>query len=188
MEAAPRTRLSAEARREQVITIALAHFGRGGYHGTSTEAIAAESGVSQPYLFRLFKTKRELFLACVERCQQRILEAFETAGRAAPEGEALRAMGSAYMDLLDDPTYLRFQLQMYATCGTDPEIRTPVREGFRELIDMVREVAGASEAELWRFAATGMMLNVVASIGLREIADEDPWAAAWMDPKALFDE
>ena len=185
MEAAPRTRLSAEARREQFVTIALRHFGRGGYHGTSTEAIAAESGVSQPYLFRLFKTKRELFLACVERCQERILEAFETAGRAAPEGEALHAMGEAYMDLLEDPSYLRFQLQMYAACD-DPEIRAPVREGFRALADLVREVSGAPESEIWAFVATGMMLNVVASIGLREIADEDPWAKAWSDPKALF--
>jgi AcrR family transcriptional regulator len=182
-----RVRLSADQRREQFVTIAIEHFGHGGYHGTSTEAIAAESGVSQPYLFRLFKTKRELFLACVERCQHRILEAFETAGREAPEGEALHAMGRAYMDLLEDPAYLRFQLQTYAACA-DPEIRAPVREGFRGLAALVREVTGAPEADIWSFVATGMMLNVLASIGLREIADEDPWAAAWSDPKALFDQ
>ena len=56
---------SAEDRREEIVGIAFRHFGEGGYHGTSTEAIAREAGISQPYLFRLFRTKRELFLACV---------------------------------------------------------------------------------------------------------------------------
>ena len=40
------------------------HFAIGGYNGTSTEAIAREAGISQPYLFRLFRTKKELFIAC----------------------------------------------------------------------------------------------------------------------------
>ena len=45
-----------------------------GLHGASTEDIAAAAGISQPYLFRLFGTKKELFLATVERCMA------ETAG------------------------------------------------------------------------------------------------------------
>ena len=58
--AATRTRKSAEVRREEILAVALRHFAIGGFHGTSTEAIAREAGISQPYLFRLFRTKREL--------------------------------------------------------------------------------------------------------------------------------
>ena len=61
-------RRSAADRREEIVGIAFRHFGVGGFYGTSTEAIALEAGISQPYLFRLFKTKRGLFLACVDRC------------------------------------------------------------------------------------------------------------------------
>src|SRR3954454_15084822 len=110
---ATRTRVPAAERREQVVAIALRHFADGGFNGTSTEAIAAEVGVSQPYLFRLFRTKRELFLACCAESNRRIREAFRPAAAAAPHGEKLTAMGSAYMDLLTDRHLLRFQQQMY---------------------------------------------------------------------------
>src|ERR671921_156971 len=108
---ATRTRVPAAERREQVVAIALRHFAEGGFNGTSTEAIAAEVGVSQPYLFRLFRTKRELFLACCA--------ASNSAAATAPEGERLTAMGAAYMDLLTDRHLLRFQLQMYAACADE---------------------------------------------------------------------
>ena len=185
--ASTRVRMPASERREQVIAIALRHFAAGGYHGTSTEAIAAEVGLSQPYLFRLFRTKRDLFLACCDACNQRIGSQLIPAAQAAPEGEKLTAMGGAYMDLLADEHLLRFQLQMYAACSDDV-IRAAVRDGWRRLVMEVRGVTTAPEAELWRFFATGMMLNVVATIGLHEIAAEDPWAAAWIDPKSLLDE
>ena len=42
---------------------ARAAFARGGLHGTSTEEIAEAAGISQPYLFRLFGTKKRLFVA-----------------------------------------------------------------------------------------------------------------------------
>jgi AcrR family transcriptional regulator len=187
MEAATRTRVPAAQRREQTVAIALRHFAGGGYHGTSTEAIATEVGVSQPYLFRLFRTKRELFLACCEACHERIRTTFRTAAEAAPAQERLAAMGHAYVELLSDKHLLRFQLQQYAACS-DPIIRAEVRRLYRELVDEVRSLSGASEAELWQYFANGMLLNVVATLGLEEVAGEDPWAAAWSDPESVLHE
>jgi AcrR family transcriptional regulator len=144
MEAGARIRIPAAERREQVTAIALRHFAGGGFNGTSTEAIAAEVGVSQPYLFRLFSTKRELFLSCCAACNGRIRAAFRETAAEAPEGERLTAMGRRYMELLEDRHLLRFQLQMYAACSDD-EIRTEVRRLYGELIDEVREISGAPE-------------------------------------------
>ena len=56
-------RKSAEERREAVLDAALVEFAEHGLHGGSTEAIAAKAGISQPYVFRLFGTKKELFTA-----------------------------------------------------------------------------------------------------------------------------
>src|ERR1700754_4449626 len=110
-------RRSAEERREEIVEIALRHFAEGGYHGTSTEDIAREAGISQPYLFRLFGTKRELFLACLERCFAQITEVF-----AANAQDGLESMGVAYRDqLLPDRHMLLFQMQSYVT--DDPVIR-----------------------------------------------------------------
>jgi AcrR family transcriptional regulator len=88
-------RKSAEVRREEILAVAMEHFAEGGYHGTSTEVIAKQAGISQPYLFRLFRTKRELFLACDDRACEKVLDAFRRAAAAAPAGEELRAMGQA---------------------------------------------------------------------------------------------
>ena len=78
-----RTRKSAEERREEIVAIAIEQFALSGYKGTSTEAIAREAGISQPYLFRLFKTKRDLFLACYDVSHERILDDVPGGRRAA---------------------------------------------------------------------------------------------------------
>src|SRR5215212_10397208 len=100
MATEPRVRKSADERREEILTVALRHFAIGGLHGTSTEAIAREAGISQPYLFRLFRTKRELFLACVDRADGKVSDVFRRAVAEAPEGERLQAMGRAYIEEL----------------------------------------------------------------------------------------
>ena len=93
-------RKSADERREEILAVAIEHFAAGGFHGTSTEAIAKEAGISQPYLFRLFRTKRELFLACNDRACEKVLDAFRRAAAAAPDDERLHAMGRAYIEQL----------------------------------------------------------------------------------------
>src|SRR5437762_13539925 len=72
-------RKSAEERREQILEAALAEFAAHGLEGGSTEAIAKAVGISQPYVFRLFGTKKELFMATIERCMLGTLEMFRTA-------------------------------------------------------------------------------------------------------------
>jgi AcrR family transcriptional regulator len=181
----PRQRLTAGERREQIVAVALRHFAQTGLHGTSTEDIAAETGLSQPYLFRLFRTKRDLFLACCESCMTRTADAFRTVAETAPPGEKLSAMGVAYRTMLEDEHLLRFQLQMYAACA-DPVIRERARDLYRDLVFEVRELSGVAEDELWRFFATGMLINVISTIGLPEIADQDPWAAEWSNPAEML--
>src|SRR5215211_2803311 len=123
---ATRTRKSAEERREEIIALAIEQFAVGGYRGTSTDAIAREAGISQPYLFRLFKTKRDLFLACFEVTHGRIADTFASAARGVPKDEALAAMGAGYMQLLEDTNARLFQMQSYAACS-DPVIQARVR-------------------------------------------------------------
>src|ERR671934_779336 len=93
-------RKSAEERRAEILDAALVEFAAHGLDGGSTEAIARAVGISQPYVFRLFGTKKELFMATVERCMRGTLEMFHTAS-AGLKGEAvLEAIGEAYMQRL----------------------------------------------------------------------------------------
>src|SRR5438132_8274425 len=113
-------RKSAEERREAVLEAALEEFAARGLDGASTEAIAAKAGISQPYVFRLFGTKKELFKAVVVRCFRQTLEVFQAAAEGKRGEEALEAMGTAYRELLlADRIRLRAQMQAYAACD-DP--------------------------------------------------------------------
>src|SRR5260221_13575640 len=95
-------RMTADERRESVLEAALIEFAARGLEGTSTEHVAHRAGISQPYLFRLFPTKKALFLALAERSFQREAEAF-TAAAADRVGEvALDAVGPAYAGLVGD--------------------------------------------------------------------------------------
>ena len=182
---ATKTRKSAEERREEIVALAIEQFALGGYRGTSTEAIAREAGISQPYLFRLFKTKRELFLACHDVSDRRVLETFRAAARGVRREEVLPAMGRAYVELLSDRTALLFQMQSYAACS-DPVIQARVRESYGELVEEVTRLSGATPAEIWQFFSHGMLLNVIASLDLAAIADTDEWARAWCQPGELI--
>jgi AcrR family transcriptional regulator len=156
-------RMSADERRSEIIAIAFRRFAEGGYNGTSTEDIAREAGISQPYLFRLFRTKRELFLACADRCYGGVAEVFAAAAEGAEN--PMEAMGHAYGEqLLPDRHALMFQMQSHAT--GDPEITAYVREGFTGLRERVAALAGVPVEETWNFFATGMLLNVTAMLDL----------------------
>jgi AcrR family transcriptional regulator len=164
-----RTRLTAAERREQVVATSLKHFAHGGFHGTSTEAIAEDIGLSQPYLFRLFNTKRELFLACCTACNQRIRDVFTDACAGETPEERMHSMGMAYDAVLTDEDLLAFQLQMYAAAAADPVIREEAGALFRELVEDVRRLAGVDDETLKSFFAKGMLMNVAVTLGIDEL-------------------
>jgi len=171
--AASSSRLSAEERRDEVVAAAVTEFSQGGLAGTSTEAIARRAGVSQPYLFQLFGTKKELFIAVIRRCFERTTVHFQVVGRAARSrsGDAdviLEEMGRSYADLIADRELLLMQLHAYAACG-DPEIRGVVRDEFARLYREVARLSGAGEPALERWFAYGMLCNLGTAIGLPNI-------------------
>ena len=178
---APARRKSADERREEILTVAVEHFAEGGYHGTSTEVIAREAGISQPYLFRLFRTKKELFLACTDRACEKVIATFRRAAGAAEPGHELEDMGHAYVhELLEDRHALLMLMQGYAAVA-DPEIQAHVRDGYGEVVDEVGRLSGATPDEVWSFFATGMLLNIVTALDLSKIADRNRWAKAWTE-------
>src|SRR5258708_35274043 len=98
----PATRQTAEERREAVLKAAATAFAQGGLHGASTEDIARAAGISQPYLFRLFGTKKELYLATAGRAVDHLYEDFADAARGKQGLNELRAMVYAYETVMPD--------------------------------------------------------------------------------------
>jgi AcrR family transcriptional regulator len=173
------TRMTADERRASILDAALHEFAERGLGGASTEAIAARAGISQPYVFRLFGTKKELFKASVARCFRETLETFQRAAEGKRGKEALEAMGRAYVEeLLVDRVRLRAQMQAYAACD-DPDLCAVVRDGYGDLVSYVERVSGLPPADVARFFAKGMLLNVIASMGIE--SSQEPWAARLLE-------
>jgi AcrR family transcriptional regulator len=167
------TRHTAQERREAVFDVAAHEFARKGLHGASTDEIARRAGISQPYLFRLFRTKKDLYLETVGRKLEETYRVFEQASRGKSGEEALRAMGDAYTELTAaDRDRILLMLQCFASCE-DEDVRTAVRAVWRDLVELVEQRSGAPAEEVSSFFADGMLLTVSMAMNLFE--EPTPW-------------
>jgi AcrR family transcriptional regulator len=175
-------RQSAEARRTSILRAAVVEFARSGYAGTSTEAIAARAGISQPYIFRLFGTKKDLFIATYDMVTTTIDQAFTAAAQGLEGEDAMAAMGLAYLELLQDPDLLQVQLHGFAAAAADPDIARACQDTFRRLWMLVRNYADVTPQQMRDFFAHGMLCSVLAAIDL--VSVPEPWAQSFFDDLA----
>jgi len=166
--------MSAEERREEVLRAAAIAFADGGYQGTTTQDVAERAGISQPYIFRLFSSKKELFLAVVEECFRRTRESFAKAAEGFSGDEALHAMGKAYIELVRDPVNLLIQMHCFTAAASDPDIRAVAQRGMRNVWETAATASGASDEALRSWLAMGMLCNMVAALGIEQV--DEPWA------------
>lgn len=171
----PPTRMTGQQRREQVLAVAEQEFAAAGLHGASTERIAHQAGITQAYVFRLFGTKKQLFLACVDAAFERMTLALLAAAGGATGIESLSAMGREYYAMLADRTTLLLQLQGTAAAAAgDAEMRDAVRASFGRLWQAVADTARLDPVTVKAFLAFGMLLNTSAALDLADV--DEQWA------------
>ncbi len=73
------SRLSANARRDQLLDVALTTFARAGYHETSMNDVADAAGVTKPVLYQHFESKRDLYQALLDAVGERLISAIRAA-------------------------------------------------------------------------------------------------------------
>jgi AcrR family transcriptional regulator len=169
------TRMTGQQRREQVLAVAEQEFAAAGLQGASTETIAHRAGITQAYVFRLFGTKKQLFLACVDAAFERMTLALLAAAGGVTGIESLTAMGREYNAMLAGRTTLLLQLQgIAAAAAGDAEVRDPVRASFGRLWQAVADTARLDPVTVKAFLAFGMLLNTNAALELADV--DEPWA------------
>jgi AcrR family transcriptional regulator len=179
-----RHRVPAAERRDALIEAAVHEFAHGGLHGTPVDRIARRVGVAQPYVFSLFGSKRELFLAAVERGFRHTEETFTRAAAAfepaiaLPDTDILNAMGNAYVEMLgSDRDYLMLQHQAYAACD-DELVRERVRAWYARLVAHVERLSGVEGERIDEFFRYGMWINVAAAMGVEDLSAGCEWMRA----------
>jgi AcrR family transcriptional regulator len=173
MNAATTPRHTAEERREEVLAVARDLFAERGLYGTSTDEIARRAGISQPYLFRLFGTKKELYLATSRRAIDHLYQVFADASAGKSGLDALTAMGEAYESVMSDRDRLMLMLKCWASCD-DPEICEAVRTAWRNLVDLAERASGETPEAVSAFFSKGALLTIL--MGMEAFTRPEPWS------------
>jgi len=137
-------RLSAEARRAQLLQVARDVFASDGYHGAAMEQIAVRAGVTKPVLYQHFESKKELYLGLLDEDMARLLDEIhhEIEGARSNRERIERATG-AYFAFID-ANEGSFRLLFRETMGADDEFRTAI-ERFRD--ELARRISAVIAAE-----------------------------------------
>lgn len=179
-----RPRVGAEQRRAQILAAALKEFSHKGLHGGSTVTIAKDVEISHPNLFRLFSTKKELFIAVLERTFATVGREMLIAGEAA-EADPLQTMSDRWGVLMENRELMLMMLQGYAACE-DPDIRDLMHRSTQEIFERIEALRGVNEDQAHDFIAAGLLYMVAASMDLPARAADDPWAEKFLASGSLF--
>ncbi len=161
--------MTASERREQILHAALTVFADGGYAGTTTDQVAREAGVSQPYVVRLFGGKQQLFAELYSRASSRVVAALAA---VEPGPNAKQEMGEAYIGLLADRNLLLLLMHGFAA-GSEPEIGRLARYTLSEAFRLYVERTGEGPDEARVFVAHGMLINVLLAVNATEHLSEN---------------
>jgi AcrR family transcriptional regulator len=87
---------------EQTLGAAHELFAERGYAAVTMDEIAAAVGVTKPLLYNYFGNKEQLYIACMERAGDSLINTIaEAVGETANPGDALGAGVRAFFDFLD---------------------------------------------------------------------------------------
>lgn len=167
---------TAQDRRGIVVASAVATFARHGFRGTRIADVAEHAGISPAYVSKLFSSKERLFVAALDLCYTRIIEALERGAEqsedTSPSG-LLAAMAGAYAQLIADRDLM--MLQVHAQAATDqPAVAEAVRHGIGRVTDHVASRSGAEVADIQYFFAYGQLCHLLTSIDAFSV--DAPWA------------
>jgi AcrR family transcriptional regulator len=121
-------RLSAPARREQILDVALVVFARSGFHGSSMNDVADAAGVTKPVLYQHFDSKRDLYSALLADVGARLLDSISKAAAEATDGKSRTELGyRAYFRWVAED-HDAFRLLFGTGSRRDDEFTLAVRE------------------------------------------------------------
>lgn len=172
-------RLPASERREQLLDRAAELFSTHGYARATTAQLAKAAGVTEPIIYRHFKSKRDLFVALIERTGERTLAQWERElARANDPADRLRLIiGDNPMVSPEGRASYRVFLQAISEVD-DEQIRGAVGDHIGKVRRFIEaELSRAQEAGrvpkrfsaevlAWVLVNTGMGYGALSAMGV----------------------
>jgi AcrR family transcriptional regulator len=173
-------RQSAAERREAILDAAVEVMAAKGVSGATTADIARRAGISQPYVFKFFPTKRDLVLAVNDRCANRIIANWQAAV-PKPGETRLETLGRTYVETLPERRGELLVLLYGYGAAQDPVMADAMRE---RLARVYRYIVGEAEKDgcedphdaAARFVGRGFFINVAMAVGLESELTKEEWS------------
>ncbi len=164
-------RTTSKNRKEEILEAGLEVFAKRGYYNTTTAHIAEKAGISQPYVFRFFQTKEELFIAALERAFERIIQTLNHV-QSSPEELGTKIV-KAYEELMDSHPN-EFALQVIGISIREEAIQNVSKVGLSRMRSNILEKfksAGIEDPEQKATVsiAMGMLCNISSFLDLPEL-------------------
>lgn len=152
------SRLSADARREQLLEVAIDAFAKSGYHSTSMNDVAAAAGVTKPVLYQHFDSKRALYIALLDDVGDRITSAVLEATKNTDSGKETTRLGFvAYFTWVAEHPR-EFQLLFGSNDRTDAEFTAMTRKLESSLAEAIAPLITAGiDSQHQRTLALGLI-------------------------------
>jgi AcrR family transcriptional regulator len=137
-------------------------------HGLTTasvQQVADRMGVSQPYVFRLFGSKRDFFLACVDEMAARIRQVLRQAAAQQPD-DPLPAMRAGFRALIADGVVTGMWLQACAAARSDEAVAARCRTVIGGILNEAEHLSEAEPQELRGTLALGALVVMLQALGM----------------------
>ncbi len=157
----PTRRMRGADRRSQILEMATEVFGKRGFRGSALRDVADACGVTEPLIYKYFRSKRELFLATIDHATELAFRAVaEEVGAAGTGAQTLKAFARVFDGQTGHKLGTGVLVQAAAEAGKDPDIRAAVTETITKRLSTVRDlvVKGKSDGSL----AAGANADVLA--------------------------
>jgi AcrR family transcriptional regulator len=141
---APHKRLNAADRRRQLLDVAKKLFAQNGYRNTTTANIAKAANVTEPILYRHFRSKKNLFLEVINEIRHDTLDQWrEMSATKEDPLEALRVVASSFQYALQKHG-LEYRVAHRALAEVnDPDVADVLRDFYSDeaefFTDLIRK-------------------------------------------------
>lgn len=155
-----------EERKAQIYQAALACFDRKGYHLTTMDDIAAESGLSKGTLYWYFKGKKELFLALFQAIMAEMGAAWQAIvgdETASASDKLLASLSLFRSELVEIAPFFGVMLEAWAQTRHDEDVETLIREMYQPYLDIMTRLIedGIASGEFRANSARALALVVM---------------------------
>lgn len=146
---APRIRLTAEERRESILTAAIEVFAETGYRAGKVSQVAQHVGVSEPVIFQNFGSKAALFATVLDRATSMIEAEFTgMADRLGSVSDFLaEVLSPGHLERLHAPGSLGVLFADAAALTSEPGVADAARRAVQAVADLLSDLLRRGQAQ-----------------------------------------